>query len=68
MRKCEVNGEKAYFHKWITIANVVPPSPRIGGTPGGQIQYTLGLIETKDGEVRKVEPSEIRFTEESRID
>ena len=33
----------------------------IGGAPGGQISYTLGLVEFEDGSVSEVSPYKIRF-------
>ena len=63
MRKCIVNGKNAYFHQWNTYQNVVEPSPMIGGTPGGQIQYTVALIEFDDGTVAETTPQNIMFVE-----
>lgn len=67
MRRCEVNGEKAYFHRWNTHANVVEPSPMIGGAPGGQIQYTLGIVEFEDGRIEEVAPRTIKFIDRPEI-
>lgn len=64
LRECIVNGEKAYFHMWNVHSYVVEPSPMIGGTPGGQIQYTTGLVEFKDGHMEDVAPCAIRFSDE----
>jgi len=33
----------------------------IGGHPGGQIKYTLGIVEYEDGQVEQVHPREIIF-------
>ena len=60
-RPCEVNGKKALFHKWNTFCGVIEPSPMIGGAPGGQIQYTMGLVEFADGTIKEVGPASIHF-------
>lgn len=61
LRPCMVKGERAWFHKWNTIQQVIEPSPMMGGHQGGQIQYTLGLIERPDGSVFEVPPRDIEF-------
>lgn len=60
-RRCEVNGKKALFHKWNEQCRVAEPSPMIGGAPGGQISYTVGMVEYEDGTVEEVRPHHIRF-------
>lgn len=52
---------KALFHKWDEIKNVIDASPMIGGHPGGQIAYTLGIVEYMDGSVERVSPECIKF-------
>lgn len=69
MRKCKVKNKDvfidAYFHKWNDFENVVGPSPIIGGAPGGQIKYTLGLVEYIDsGVVKEVVPNDIIFIDD----
>lgn len=51
----------AYFHKWNEYMDVIEPSPMIGGHPGGQIKYTLGLVEYTNGTVEEVVPCSIIF-------
>ncbi len=41
--------------------DVIEPSPMIGGHPGGQIKYTLGLVEYTNGTVEEVVPCSIIF-------
>ena len=60
-RPCIVDGEKALFHRWLNFAYVVDASLMIGGHPGGQVADTFGLVEMKNGAVRKVAPTSIRF-------
>lgn len=61
LRKCTVNGKKAYFHKWEDFSAVVEASPLIGGAPAGCISRTFGIIEYEDGTVEKVKPTSIKF-------
>lgn len=63
-RLCEVNGEFGYFHCWEHWSNVVAASPLRGGHPGGQIGQVYGIVEFS-GEVRRVDPSKIRFKDET---
>lgn len=71
MRKCKVNKKgkfvDAYFHRWSEYANVVEPSPMIGGSPGGQIKYTLGIVEYISGVVEEVAPHAIIFMDDPEI-
>ena len=64
LRLCEVDGEVGYFHTWEHRANVVDASPMIGGHPGGQISYILGIVEFSDG-VKRVDPTSIKFGDET---
>ena len=59
--KKKVQKEKALFHGWSQISNVVEPSPMIGGAPGGTISYTTGIVEFEDGHVEEVFPEAITF-------
>lgn len=63
LRSCTVNGRPGYFHCWEHRADVVDASPMIGGHPGGQISYILGIVEFSDG-VKRVDPTQIVFTDE----
>ena len=60
-RQCIVKGKHAFFHRWITFAHVVDASRSVGGSPGGQIMHTLGLVEIEDGTMLEVLPEDIRF-------
>lgn len=65
LRKCRVkNGDKeqrAWFHGWVEIANVIEPSLIFGGRNGGQNKYTVGLVEYTDGTVEEVAPYRVVF-------
>lgn len=63
LRSCTVNGRPGYFHCWEHYARVVDASPMIGGHPGGQISYILGIVEFSDC-VKRVDPFQIKFTDE----
>ena len=52
-RHCFINGDE--------IKQVIDASPMIGGHPGGQIAYTLGIVEFMDGTVGQVHPGYIKF-------
>lgn len=43
------------------IKQVIDASPMVGGHPGGQIAYTLGIVEFMDGTVGQVSPGYIKF-------
>lgn len=61
LRKCEIGKDVAYFHRWTEYASPVDASPMIGGHPGGQIKYPLGIVECVDGTIKLVEPASIKF-------
>ena len=59
LRPCYVSikkgkKEKALFHGWNFVSNVVvEPSPMIGGHPGGVIAYSTGIVSLKMAELLK---------------
>lgn len=65
LRPCVVDtpkGDKrAYFHKWADHSNVLRPSYLEGGHNGGEVRYTVAIVEYEDGRVEEVMPSQIRF-------
>lgn len=70
-RMCEVKQEKevkkAYFHRWVEITELIGASPMIGGHPGGEVKYILGLVEYEDGRMGKVLPERIKFLREEKL-
>ena len=60
-RPCWVKEKRAMFHCWSEVSQIVPPSPMMGGYPGGVISNTYGVVEFEDGRVKRVEPESIRF-------
>ena len=68
-RLCEVNGEFGYFHCWEHWSNVIDTTVSnqwslAGINPGGNTNPDPTLVEFS-GEVRKVDPSKIRFKDET---
>ena len=70
LRPCVVNVDnkevQAVFHMFYIEYWDVPPSPMIGGSPGGQMSMAMALVEYKDGTVGKVPACLIRFTDVKR--
>lgn len=62
-RPCIVDGKRALFHRWTERANIVPPSPMIGGHNGGVIKDTAGIVEYEDGTIAEVYAFNIRFVD-----
>lgn len=62
-RSCMVEGRPGNFHLWEQFSTVVPPSPMVGGAPGGVISNVYGIVEFSDG-VKRVDPINIEFTDE----
>lgn len=60
-RPCIIDGEKAMFHRWEDKSWIVPPSPMVGGHPGGVVRGTYAIVEMEDGTVREVEPLKVQF-------
>lgn len=63
LRLCEVNNRIGYFHCWEQFSNPIPPSPLVGGAPGGVFSKIFGIVEFPDG-VRRIEPTDIKFCDE----
>lgn len=62
-RPCMVNNEKASFHIWEQYSEVVAPGIAIGSHPGGQISQVFGIVEFKDGTIKRIDPYKIKFTD-----
>lgn len=62
-RPCIYNDQRAIFHRWCVEQYVIEPSIMVGGGNGGQVSYTLALIELCSGEVLRVSPEKIRFAD-----
>lgn len=55
--------KKAIFHRWVDLAYVVSPGLTLGSHNGGQIRKTLALVEYENGQIEKVEPNDVTFTD-----
>lgn len=67
IRPIYYKGRKAVFHKWSSYSNIIPPSPMVGGHGGGVVSGTVAIIETADGTVLEVYPTEIQFADPGYI-
>lgn len=63
LRRCEVDGKAALFHRWCDISEIVPPSVMVGGHGGGVVQDTFGIVEYENGKIERVRPERITFTD-----
>lgn len=63
LRTCRYNDENYLFHCFEQRSYVVPPSPMIGGHPGGQVSMLFALIEDGKGNIFRVDPTAILFTD-----
>jgi hypothetical protein len=60
-RPCLVDGKPAEFRCYSTKAYTIGPSPCIGGYPGGQVSFPVGVVEYPDGRVGWADITLIRF-------
>lgn len=67
LRPCYYKGRKALFHRWSDYSRVIEPSVLRGGHGGGVISGTCAIIETADGTVLEVYPTEIQFADPGYI-
>ena len=63
-RTCRYENEKYLFHCFEQWSNVIAPSVAIGGHPGGQISQVFALIEDGKGNIYRVDPIAIKFTDD----
>ena len=61
LRPCKVKDQSGLFHRWSDKAEIIPPSPMIGGHGGGLVTAALGIVELEDGNVVEARPCDIRF-------
>ena len=61
LKRLEEFHQVSKKNRWDEIKQVIDASPMIGGHPGGQIAYTLGIVEFMDGTVGQVSPGYIKF-------
>lgn len=63
-RLCEVDGEFGYFHTWEIYSKPLEASPLVGGAPAGVFSKVFGIVEFSGG-VRRVDPTNIKFCDET---
>lgn len=66
-RPCIVEGMQALFHRWEDVSKIVAPSLLKGGHPGGELRGTFAIVEMEDGSVRRVQPQDLRFTDNAKL-
>ena len=64
-RPCYAKCRKAMFHGWYHKYFVVPPSPMIGGYPGGQMSDLYAIVEYEHGTCDLVTYDDIKFIDNS---
>ena len=67
LRPCYVDGKKALFHKWINKKDVIGYSPLKGGHNGGEVEFTLALVECVNGRVYEVQPQDVYFADSAGL-
>lgn len=68
LRPCliEKSGEKALFHRWAEVSEIVPPAIAVGGHNGGVVKDVMALIELENGRVGMIRASAIRFLDSEK--
>lgn len=67
-RPCRYEDENYIFHCFEQWSNVIGESPMIGGHPGGQISKLFAIIEDEKGNIYRVSPTMITFTDDKFLD
>lgn len=62
-RKTRNVQHKALFHCWYEMNDIIPPSPMIGGMPGGTIKRIYAIVEFEDGSIHECMPEHITFVD-----
>jgi hypothetical protein len=62
-RTCRYKNENYIFHCFEQWSNVIGESIVIGGHPGGQVSGVFALIENEKGNIFRVDPTAIVFTD-----
>lgn len=59
--------QKAVFHGWVEVSQIVPPAITVGGHGGGVVKDVCGLVELDDGTVREVMVDKIKFLDSEKL-
>ena len=60
-RACLWRGERAIFHRWVEVRQIVPPSVMVGGHAGGVVSDIFALVEIEGGSMTYSEPKDVQF-------
>lgn len=63
-RTCRYEKKNYLFHCFEQHSYVISPSPMIGGHPGGQVSGVFAIIEDEKGNIYRVDPTTITFTDD----
>lgn len=63
-RTCRYEDENYIFHCFEQFSNVVGESILIGGHSAGQISMVFAIIEDRKGNIYRVHPTMIEFTDD----
>ncbi len=67
-RTCRYENKNYLFHCFEQHSYVISPSPMIGGHPGGQVSGVFAIIEDGKGNIHRVDPTEITFTDDKFLE
>lgn len=67
VRPCFAYGDKALFHCWFNVSQIIPPSALKGGHGGGVVSDVCGLVEYPSGRMERVDPRHIQFLNSENI-
>lgn len=67
-RTCRYEDENYIFHCFEQFSNVVGESILVGGHSAGQISMVFAIIEDRKGNIYRVEPTMITFTDDKYLD
>lgn len=67
-RTCRYGDINYIFHCFEQYSIVVGESIAIGGHSAGQISQVYAIIEDKKGNIRRVDPTMITFTDDKYLD
>lgn len=67
-RTCRYEDENYIFHCFEQFSNVVGESILVGGHSAGQISMVFAIIEDRKGNIYRVDPTTITFTDDKFLD
>ena len=67
-RTCRYENENYLFHCFEQYSNVIGESIAIGGHSAGQISKVFAIIEDGKGNIYRVDPTMITFTDDKFLD